>query len=84
MEATPSGGQDSSEDDVMFNIHTGSSSPPMLVKLEVNQKPVQFEVDTGATVTVIDDRTLKSVFPHMPLSKSNIVLNTYTGEICLY
>jgi len=67
----------------MFNIHTAgsTSSPPIVVTMTVHQKPLQFEVDTGAAVTVISEPTFKSVFPLEKLTTSNALLKTYTGEL---
>ena len=49
-------------------------------KVEVNQKPLKFELDTGAAVSVISDITFKAVFPDLTLSPSNVRLRTYTDE----
>ena len=49
--------------------------------MDVNQKPLQFEVDTGAAVTVISDKAYKAAFPGVELSKSDALLRTYTGEL---
>ena len=38
------------------------------------------EIDTGATVSIISDETRKKLFPEAILSKSSLLLKTYTGE----
>ena len=69
------------EDIALYNIHkTDSSAPPIHVTMQVNQKSLKFEVDTGAAVSVISESTRRSVFPDSRLWKSDITLRTYTGE----
>ena len=66
----------------MYNIHSAeSTAPPIWVTLKVHQKPIRFEVDTGAAVSVISEATYKSAFPTVTLSKSEVLLKTYTGEL---
>ena len=38
------------------------------------------EVDTGAAVSLISLSKLRALFPDMPITKSKVVLTTYTGE----
>ncbi len=58
----------------------GNSQTPMSVALEVNGKPLQMEVDTGAAVSVISTATRDRLFPDCPLTHTSAVLTTYTGE----
>ena len=61
--------EDLLESDPMDNIHSASSTlSPIRVSMDVNQKPLEFEVDTGAAVSVF-------------LQKQRI--KTYTGEAIL-
>ena len=61
--------EDLLESDSMHNIHSASSTlSPIRVSMDVNQKPLGFEVDTGAAVSVF-------------LQKQRI--KTYTGEAIL-
>ena len=39
------------------------------------------EIDTGASVSVISEQTRKKMLPDVPLSKSTLLLKTYTGEV---
>ena len=72
---------DALEDATLYNINSvGSSAPPISVTLQVNQKPIQFVVDTGAGVTVLSEATWKSVFPNRDLVESATLLKTYTGQ----
>ena len=38
------------------------------------------EIDTGAAVTLISEATLRSLLPHLPLSKPTMRLRTYTAQ----
>ena len=38
------------------------------------------EVDTGAGVSIASESVLASLLPSVELKKTNIVLNTYTGQ----
>ena len=67
----------------LFNI-THTSTKPLLVTVELNQAPVDMEVDTGASVSLISKDTYDKLWPNLttapPLQKSDILLRTYTGE----
>ena len=39
------------------------------------------EIYTEAAVSVISEQTRKKMFPDVPLSKSTLLLKTYTGEV---
>lgn len=47
--------------------------------LLLNDKNVTFEIDTGATMSVISDRMHAQHFGEVPLQKTNIVLKAYDG-----
>lgn len=69
------------EDIALCNVHqAGSAAPPIHVTMQVNGKSLQLEVDTGAAVSVVAERTYKTIFPDEKLWKSGITLRTYTGE----
>ena len=59
-----------------------SKSPahPITVELEVNQKRLMMEVDTGAAVSIISMDTYQKLFSGTKLNSSNLHLKTYTGE----
>ena len=59
---------------------SGKSTHPIKVKLEIQGKPVDMEVDTGAAVSIISEETYKKLFPNLNLQKVPIGLKTYTGE----
>ena len=57
-----------------------STCPPIQVTLQVAQKPLEMEVDTGATVSLISEATKEKYFPEMKLQTCKLVLKTYTNE----
>ena len=63
-------------------IHTlgGKHVKPKMVDLLINNKPVQMEIDTGAAVSLISEEVKRKLFPDIKLSKSRVLLQTYTGE----
>ena len=56
------------------------STHPVRVELRVNSKPLKMEVDTGAVVSIISQKTWQEVFPLLPIEKSSVVLTTYSSE----
>ena len=67
----------------LFNVsHT--SAKPLLVTVELNQTPINMEVNTGASVSLISKDTYDKLWPSSatapPIQKSNVLLRTYTGE----
>lgn len=67
----------------LFNV-THKSAKPLLVTVQLNQVPIDMEVDTGASVSLISRDTYDKLWPNSdtaPLIKeSSILLQTYTGE----
>ena len=56
---------------------------PMVVTIQLNQTPLDIEVDTGATASLISEQTYKSLWPTEKapaLQPSEVKLRTYTGE----
>ena len=68
---------------LLFNI-TQTSTKPLLVTVELNQAPVDMEVDTGTSISLISKDTYNKLWPNLtiapPLQRSDILLQTYTGE----
>ena len=71
---------DSSSEEYVFH-HVGScSTDPIHVQLLVNGKQLRMEVDTGAALSIISEKTREAMFPDEKLRSTNIVLKTYTNE----
>ena len=56
------------------------SSPPVEVDVVVNGTSLTMEVDTGAAVSIISEKTRRALLPHLKLRGSDLVLRTYTEE----
>ena len=56
----------------MGQVHTlgPGKVKPFKVVLQLDGKPVTMEIDTGATVSVISEKTQKSLFPSAALINS--------------
>ncbi len=68
-----------STDLALFTIWA-ESSPPIVVSLKVYGRLLPLKVDTGAAVTIISDKTRKALFANYALTKSSVILKTYTAE----
>jgi len=74
-----------SSNDDSYTLFTLSerSTPPYLVDIILNDAPVKMEVDTGASLSVINEATynrMKAQHDMSPLQPSLCKLRTYTGE----
>ena len=56
------------------------SHPPFMVTMSINEKPVTFEVDTGAAVTIMSQQVCSKVFLNLKLQPSSVLLKSYTGN----
>ena len=66
----------------MFHLPTPRSDP-LAVKVSLNGVPVEMEVDTGATLSIISKATYHKLWPPPstpPLQPTTACLKTYTGE----
>ena len=58
-------------------------SSPYRVNVSINGKPLQMELDTGASLSVMSDKMYQELWgdnKQPPLVKEGVVLRTYTGE----
>ena len=64
----------------LFNINNISLKvPPIEVSRRVNGEPIKMTVDTGAAVSIISEKVIKTV-KEMELKPTDAVLTTYTAE----
>ena len=63
----------------LFTVKSNANSG-ILVNLSINSTPIAMTLDTGASISIISELTLKTRLPQLQLRKSNILLRTYTGE----
>lgn len=64
----------------LFTVTSKAATRPITMELDINCKPVNVELDTGAAVSLISEQTWKALFPETKLEKSNVLLKTYTDE----
>ena len=51
-----------------------------MVRPEVNGVPLEMEIDTGASLSIMSEQTKQQKFPNLEVKLSLVVLKTYTGE----
>lgn len=54
--------------------------PPIVITMPLSGTLINFELDTGATVTVMSEQNFCEHFSHLTLKPSSLRLKTYTGE----
>ena len=65
----------------LFTITAGGQNP-ILLQVTINQTPVQMELDTGASLSLINKQTFDVIadHSHITLRTTDVHLKTYTGE----
>ena len=71
---------DSEEESFHLFKLTEPSSNTIKITVDIEGQLLRMEVDTGAAVSIISDKTRQDKFPHLKLWKSRLVLKTYTDE----
>jgi len=74
------------DSELEFSIHKveHSFTHPIMVDVIINDKNVKMEVDTGAAITVLSEKTTKGhLYPMVALQKLSLKLKTYVGEAIL-
>ena len=71
---------DSVEHSHVLHAVRSESSQPLEVDLTIEGKPLRMEVDTGAAVSLVSEKTYKSILPESTLQNSRAQLRTYSGE----
>ena len=54
----------------LFTLQGEAPRPPIVVDLKLGTTTVQFELDTGAAVTVMAESTFRRLFPTLKLRRS--------------
>ncbi|KAL2095791.1 hypothetical protein ACEWY4_007939 [Coilia grayii] len=74
----------SAEEDIAYVLAVTEKAPsPMIIDLNINNSQTRFEVDTGASRTVMAERAFSRLRTHTPslvLEPCNISLRSYTGQ----
>ena len=75
---------DSGEEDVyaetMYHIYGENKGKAFEVTMELCGEPHKLEIDTGATRTVLNERTYNKLSAKLELKSTKAILSTYTGE----
>ena len=72
---------DSETDPICVVYQVGdNSTDSWKVDVEIDGKPLRMEVDTGAKVSLVSEKTYRSLFGDAPLQKASTNLCTYSGE----
>ena len=68
----------------MYNTRTQSSNmeaKPLVVDVLVEGVDIPMEIDTGASVSIVSEKTFKTHWPSLTLSRSSVKLKTYSGVL---
>ncbi|CAI2737143.1 unnamed protein product, partial [Dicrocoelium dendriticum] len=63
---------------VYLNSVTLNNCPPYTLRLTIEDEPIDMELDTGASVTIVNRGSMKKL---PPLQPCNSRLQTYTGDL---
>ena len=63
---------------IKLRVH--GASDPVHVRVLINGKEIDMEVDKGAALSIISEKTRTTFFPREKLRPSDLVLKTYTNE----
>ena len=68
--------------DSTYNLFTiaGSDQDPIVVGVTVNNAPVQMELDTGASLSLLNKANYEKI-SGLQLQPTDVQLKTYTGEV---
>ena len=68
----------------LYHTKGPGTTPPILVTLQLNGQDLTMELDTGATLSIVSEKTYQSLFSPQAapqLKPSTVQLKTYTGEV---
>ena len=66
--------------EAMYHIRGGNRLNAYEVSIELCNEPCKFEIDTGATRSILSEETYNKLRDKLELRSSKAVLSTYTGE----
>ena len=64
----------------LFQLGTSARSKPIEIALQIDERPVTMEVDTGAALSLVSEEVYRQTWPDKPLLQSKVNLRTYSGE----
>ena len=72
--------ESSSSDEYVFHQVGNRSVDPANKQVQINNRQLTMEVNTGAALSIISKKTRKAVFSDEKLRPSKLILKTYTNE----
>ena len=72
--------EESDYEEVISHVYRVGNRLAMAPELQINRKKVQMEIDTGAAVSLISEKTKSDLFPSASLTKPSLSLRTYTSK----
>lgn len=65
----------------LFNLFDENNENCFKLELRVNEELMEFEIDTGASVSVISEKDYEKRLSQVKLERSAVVLKSYDGAI---
>ena len=62
----------------LFTVTNGAK--PLMVKVQVNKQEIPMEIDTGASLSIVSEKTLNIFSSGLDLKPTDVSLRMYTGE----
>ena len=78
LDVVPTDHQQTGEAYTLYSVN--GKTRPIVVTVNINSKPLQMEVDTGASLSIICEETFNKEFNQTELKPTDIILQTYSGE----
>ena len=69
-----------SDADMISVLKLRGGRRPITVSVRVNSQDLTMELDTGAAVSVISEKTFNRLLPTAKLHPTSLLLRTYTGQ----
>ena len=66
--------------DAVASGKRGEQDAPITVCITLDGKPMTMEVDTGASKTIMSEKTFQKLWPGRSLDETNVRLQSYLGE----
>ena len=64
----------------LYRVSKGNDREPISVTMEVENRELVMELDTGSAVSVIGEEKYREQLRHVPLESTTLQLHTHTGE----
>ncbi|XP_048103582.1 uncharacterized protein K02A2.6-like isoform X1 [Alosa alosa] len=66
----------------VYSVYTATDGTDGIgIVLDIEGSSIQMQLDTGAAVTLVSEKTYKEALTHLPLRQCNLTLTTFTGDV---